>query len=179
MRREAAATHWWGRGERVCRPLLVAIAVVLLPHVSLAQSTSSPDSSFRAFLSTFEAATRDLLNGDGAHWQALLSTEPGATLFNPYGGTFRDTPEVTRRYAWLASQLTPRAATLTVDYLSIDVSGDLATVVSLEHPALRSATGDSIENRLTRATMIFRHEAGGWRLRHRHMDHLGESGAPK
>jgi ketosteroid isomerase-like protein len=179
MRRDASATRWWGRGETFGRALLVAIAAVLLPHVGLSQSTSSPDSSFRAFLPTFEAATRDLLNGDGAHWQALLSTEPGATLFNPYGGTFRDTPEVTRRYAWLASQLTPRAATLTVDYLSIDVSGDLATVVSLEHPALRSATGDSMETGLTRATMIFRHEAGGWRLRHRHMDHLSGRGAAK
>jgi ketosteroid isomerase-like protein len=179
MRREAAATRWRGGGGTFCRPLLVAIAVVLLPRVSLAQSASSPDSSFRAFLPTFEAATRDLLNGDGAHWQALLSTEPGATLFNAFGGVFRDTPEVTRRYEWLATQFTPRSATLTVDYLSIDVSGDLATVVSLEHPALRSATGDSMETGLTRATMIFRHEAGGWRLRHRHMDHLSGRGAAK
>ena len=72
-----------------CRSVLVAIGVALVPAVAAAQSTSSADASFRAFLVTFEAATTSMLNGDSAPWKALLSAAPGGTLFTPFGGVVR------------------------------------------------------------------------------------------
>lgn len=156
------------------RSVLVALGLALIPAAAPAQSASSADSSFRAFVPTFEAATTAMLNGDGGPWRALLSAEPDGTLFTPFGEVVRGAPALALQYDSVAARIgrLPGAATLKVEYLSIDVSGDLASVVALERSTRRVAGSDSTQAGFTRATMIFRREAGAWKLRHRHMDHL-------
>jgi ketosteroid isomerase-like protein len=161
------------------RSVLVAIGVALVPAAAPAQSASSADSAFRAFLPTFETATTSMLNGDDAAWRALLSAEPGGTLFTPFGGVVRGAPALAQRYDRAAARHAPGPARLEVEYLSIEVSGDLASVVALERSTFRSAGSDSTRAGFTRATMIFRREAGAWKLRHRHMDHLREGSPTK
>ena len=84
--------------------------------------------------------------------------------------------EVAERLARPASQLVPERAKQPADERrqgGRDVSGDLAYFVALERGTFRVAGTDSTRRGFTRATMVFRREAGGWKLRHRHMDHLG------
>ena len=67
----------------------------------------------------------------------------------------------------------PGPARLEVEYLALEVSGNMAYVVALERSCFRPVGSDSLRSGYTRATMIFRRESDGWRLRHRHTDHLG------
>jgi ketosteroid isomerase-like protein len=161
------------------RTVLVGIGLTLLPTAGPAQSASSADSSFRAFLPTFEGAINSMVNGDGALWGALLSTKPGTTLFSPFGAVYREPPTIGRRYQWVAKQFVPGHHRVQVEYLNVAVSGDLAAVVALERGTFRLAGSDSTGNSITRATMIFRREDGSWKLRHRHMDHLTEESPKK
>jgi len=154
-----------------CRSALAAIAMALVPALASAQPATSAD-SFQAFLPTFEAATRSFLDGDNTAWKELLSTEPGGTLFTPFGGVVRGAPALEQQYDRAAARFASGPARLEVEYLSIEVSGDLACVVALQR-TYRPAGGDSTRAGFTRVTMVFRREAGRWKLRHRHMDHLG------
>jgi len=153
--------------------IALALVPALMPAPAPAQESSSADSSFQAFLPRFEAATRSMLDGDSAEWKALLTTEPGGTLFTPFGGVVREASPLREQYDRAAARHEPGPARLEVEYLAIDVSGDLAYVVALERSAFRPASSDSTRAGYTRATMVFRREDGGWKLRHRHMDHLG------
>lgn len=156
--------------RRCSAPAVIALA--LLPAPARAQEASSADSSFRAFLPTFEAATRSLLDGDNVAWKELLSAEPGGTLFTPFGGLVREASPLVEQYDRAAALFAPGPARLEVEYLSIEASGDLAYVVALERSTFRPAGSDATRTGLTRATTVFRREAGRWKLRHRHMDHL-------
>lgn len=156
---------------------MIALTLVpaLMPARAGAQEPSSADSSFQAFLPTFEAAIRSwFFEGDNTAWKELLSTEPGGTLFTPFGEVVQGASALRERYDWVATRFEPgRPPRLEVEYLSIDASGDLGYVVVLERGTSRPAGSDSTMVGFTRATMVFRREAGEWKLRHRHMDHLG------
>lgn len=171
MRAREASSE--GRPVMRCRSALASIAMALVPALAPAQPATSADSSFRAFLPTFEAATRSFLDGDNAAWKELLSTEPGGTLFTPSGGVVLGASALAEQYDRAAARFAPGPARLEVEYLSIEVSGDLACVVALQRGIYRPAGSDSTRAGFTRATMVFRREAGRWKLRHRHMDHLG------
>lgn len=170
--------------------LLAAATVPLTPAAVRAQgeagvqgeasvhATSGADSSFRAFLPAFEAATRAMLDGDAAPWLRLLSAEPGGTLFTPFGQVEAGRPALEARYRVAAARHAPGPARLEVEYLTIEVSGGVAYVVALERSRFRPVGSDSLRSGYTRATMIFRRENGGWRLRHRHMDHLEAEAQP-
>jgi ketosteroid isomerase-like protein len=155
-----------------CRSALAAIAMAMVPALAPAQPATSAD-SFRAFLPTFEAATRSFLDGDNAAWKELLSAEPGGTLFTPFGGVVRGASALGEQYDRAAARFAPGPARLEVEYLSVEVSGDLACVVALQRGIYRPAGSNSTRAGFTRVTMVFRREAGRWKLRHRHMDHLG------
>ncbi|HEY7482600.1 MAG TPA: DUF4440 domain-containing protein [Gemmatimonadales bacterium] len=163
----------------IFRSALVGISLALAPAGARAQSASSADSSFCAFLPTVEAAIRSMGKNDSRPWLALLSTEPGATLFSPFGHVIRGTSAVAQRYDSVAKRFEPGHRTFTVEYLSIEVDGDLATTVAVERGTFRPAGSDSTMASVTRATMIYRRERGGWKLRHRHMDHLTEGKAAR
>ena len=152
--------------------LLAAAAVPLAPAAVCAQVEAGADSSFRAFLPEFEAATRAVLDGDAVPWLRLLSAEPGGTLFTPFGQVVVGRRALAARYRAAAARNAPGPARLEVEYPALEVSGDLAYVVALERSRFRPVGSDSLRSGYTRATMIFRRESGGWRLRHRHMDHL-------
>lgn len=177
-----ARSHEVRAGHRVIRRVarILALGFLMVPvpgtaqHVTgTAQEATGADSSFRAFLPSYEAALRSMLDGDGAAWRDLLSTEPGVTLFTPFGGLVTEPGPVAERYEQVAARFAPGPDRLELEYLAIGTAGDLAYFVALERSELRHAGSDSVESGFTRVTMVFRREAGAWRLRHRHMDHLG------
>lgn len=159
-----------------CAVGIMLLASLLAPAALRGQDSAPPsDSSFVAFLGEFEAATRAMFNGNPAAWLALLVTEEPATLFAPFGAVKSGLDSLTRQYSWVASRFENTNATLTVEYLAREVHGDVAWVVALERSRYRYRGEDSTRTGYTRATMIFRREPAGWRLAHRHMDHLVEA----
>jgi len=159
---------------RALPALLVLTAACVQPATAQARSTA--DSSFRAFLVRFEAATRDMLSGRSAAWLAMVSREP--TLFTPFGGVVIGRDTVLAQYRFAAGRLGPREATLEVEYLHVGVSGDLAFTVALERSLYQRADADTVRKNYTRATHVFRREEGEWKLAHRHMDHIVEAPPP-
>ena len=135
-----------------------------------------PDSSFRAFLASFEAGQVQMLNGDGTLWLANASHADDVTLLNPYGIVARGWDAVSKLYLAAASRFAPSGATLRLEYMAIEVHGDLAYEVVKEYATYRQAGAPGSEVGATRATHVFRREAGVWKLVHRHMDHLNEGG---
>ncbi len=146
----------------------VIVAIGLAAGRLSAQGPSEADSSFRAFLPSFEAGLLGLLNGDTTLWFANASHADDVTLFTPFGTLVRGWNGVSARYRFAASHMAKGGATLTLEYIRIDASGDLAVMVAVEHSIFASVP----EPGTTRVTSVFRREEGQWKLVHRHMDHL-------
>jgi len=139
---------------------------------ALAPPRTAADSEFRAFLVGFEDGANQFLNGDPTLWVANASHAHDASLFNPFGADLEGWDEVGPMYAYAASQFVPSGTSMVVEYLEIEVSGDMAYTVAIERSVVRK-TGQAETNAVrTRATDIFRKENGHWKLVHRHMDHL-------
>jgi len=157
--------------------LLALVATPSVVHGQLASPAPPPprtaaDSEFRAFLVEFEAGANRFLNGDVSLWNANASHADDASLFNPFGADLEGWSRIGPMYARAASQFAPSGASMVVEYLEIEVSGELAYTVAIERSVVRN-TGRAGTNPVrTRATDIFRKEDGQWKLVHRHMDHL-------
>jgi ketosteroid isomerase-like protein len=163
------------------RCALTSLLASLAAATSLAAQAdvrSVADSGFRAFLVEFEAAERQMLNGSPEAWLALVSRHEPVTVLGPFGGHERTRAGAEERFRWAASRLAPSDAALAVEYLAWGVSGDLAYTVVLERSRIRTAGQDSSRAGFSRATYVFRREAGAWRLAHRHGDHLPERFTP-
>ncbi len=72
----------------------------------------------------------------------------------------------------VAGRFTPSGATLRVEYMALEVHGDIAYDVVQEYATYRPLSAPGSMAGATRATNVFRREAGEWKLVHRHMDHL-------
>ena len=134
------------------------------------------DQGFRSFLQTWEEAQTRFINGDPTLWKQHASRGDDVTILGGFGGEGeKGWKAVGPRYDWAASQYTPGGATLTVDYLNIVVSEALAFTVSIERQqGVRLGNQREARPRALRATQIFRKEADGWKLVHRHADALTE-----
>lgn len=140
---------------------------------------TTPDSSFRAFLSRWETAQSGFINGDPTLWKQNASHRDDATILGAFGGYGeKGWGAVGARYDWASSQYKPGGATMTVEYLSVVVSGDLAFTVGIERQEGARVGDQNPMQRALRATQIFRREAGTWKLLHRHADPLIEKKAP-
>ena len=128
------------------------------------------DSSFRAFLTSFESGQVQMLNGDASLWVANASHADDVTLLSPYGVVARGWAAVSKLYLAAAGGFVSSGATVQLEYMAVEVHGDLAYEVVREYANPRGAEGSLAG--ATRATHVFRREAGAWKLVHRHMDHL-------
>jgi len=162
------------------RIALGLLALACVPSGMRAQPASTApatprtaaDSEFRAFLVEFEAGANRFLNGDATLWDANASHGDDVSLFNPFGVAAMGWSEVGPMYAQGGAMLAPSGARMTVGYLEVLVSGDLACTVAIERSTFRLAGQVTSMTGYTRATDLFRKEDGHWKLVHRHMDHL-------
>jgi hypothetical protein len=132
---------------------------------------------FQAFLRQFEEGTNRFINGDATLWKQHVSQRGDATIMGGFGG-YEQGKEVGPRYDWAAAQFRPSGAVLKVEYLTSAVSGDLAYTVSIERSHALVAGQAAPMPMALRVTHMFRKEDGGWKLLHRHADHLVEKAAP-
>ncbi|MBA2526902.1 MAG: nuclear transport factor 2 family protein [Pyrinomonadaceae bacterium] len=161
--------------------LLVLLICTLFGYTQtqVRQGTTA-DSSFRAFLPQWEKAQSRFINGDSTLWKQNASHRDDATILGAFGGYGeKGWSALGARYDWASSQYKDGGATMKVDYLNIEVSGDLGFTVAVERQAgARVGDQQNPARRDLRVTQIFRREDGAWKLLHRHADPLVEKKAP-
>ena len=124
---------------------------------------------FTAFLDTVDAAQRELQNGRPEAFKALWARADDVTLSGGLGGAIeKGWDAVSRRLDWVGTQFSN--GTNRIQRIALNVSGDLGYVVQTEHLRYRVPGQANDSTRDYRVTMIFRREAGAWRMIHRQAD---------
>ena len=153
--------------------LLITICALSGGRGTAAQAPATREVSaggeFKQMLARVDAAQLELQNGEPAAFKALWSRADDVTLSGGFGGTIeKGWEQVSRRLEWAASQFS--RGSNTIERLVAYESGDLGYVVQLEHIRFH-APGQTQESRRDyRVTMVFRREAGVWRIVHRQAD---------
>lgn len=158
-----------------------ALALLLLiGGAALAAQAATPEPSpagFREFLTKWEEAQSEFINGNPAPWKRSVSSRGDGTIFGAFGG-FESGSQVLPRYDWAASQYVKSGAAKRVEYLSRVVEGRLAVTVAIERDRARVAGRAEPIDQALRVTQVFRWEDGSWKLIHRHADPLLERKPP-
>ncbi len=131
-------------------------------------SSGIDDAEWTAFVAELETAEEEFVKGQPAAFQALWSRADDVTLCGGFGGVERGWKNVTDRLSWVSKKYSD--GTRTREEISRMVGADLAYLVQRE--VIHSRLGSQVELSTLelRATMVFRREADGWRIVHRHAD---------
>lgn len=134
-----------------------------------AVSAAAAGEDFAAFLDRADAAQLEIQNGRAAAYKALWSHGDDVTLAGGFGGTIeKGWDAVGRRLDWVATQFSNGRTTR--ERMASGSSGDLGYLVQLEHIRFQVPGNAADATRDFRVTMLFRREAGGWRIIHRQAD---------
>ena len=137
-------------------------------HAQTTQPASAP-ADLTAFLTRLDAAQLELQNGRPAAFKALWSRADDVTLSGGFGGAIeKGWDAVSRRLDWVGTQFSN--GTNRIERIVANASGDLAYVIQAEHLRFRVPGQATDSTRDYRVTMIFRREAGEWRMVHRQAD---------
>ncbi|MBC7923033.1 MAG: nuclear transport factor 2 family protein, partial [Ferruginibacter sp.] len=118
------------------------------------------------------------VNGDPTLWQRHTWQGEDATLMGEWGAYEKGGRQVDPRYDWASARFSASGAKVRVEYLSREVSENLAYTVSIERSEVRLVNADQPARMALRVTHLFRKEGGGWKLVHRHADPLTGKTAP-
>ena len=126
------------------------------------------DSEWTDFIAKLELAEEEFVQGRPAAFQALWSHADDVTLCGGFGGVERGWQNVTDRLSWVSKKYSD--GTRTREEISGMVGTDFAYLVQTEIIYSRVASQAEPSTQELRATMVFRREANGWRIVHRHAD---------
>jgi ketosteroid isomerase-like protein len=154
----------------------MALSVVAI-GAALSQ-TASGDSSLRSFLPQFEAGINGFINGDPTLWKKNASHRDDVTIMGGWGGMAKGWTKVDPWYDWAAARFRESGAKVKIEYVSSEVSGNLAYTVAIERSEALVAGQDKPSTMALRVTHVFRMEDGNWKLVHRHADPLIDKTAP-
>ena len=131
------------------------------------------DGDWSAFIRRLEAAEADFALGRPDEFKALWSHADDVTIFGAFGNAVTGWSNVAARLDWASSAFADGVRTR--EEIRAHVGGDFAYLVQMERIDYRAtaATERKSLERTTlemRVTMVFRREAGGWRIVHRHAD---------
>lgn len=164
--------------------LTCSVVGILLSILAIGSAPSqippaaSSDSSLRSFLAQFEEGINRFINGDPTPWKQNASRRDDVTIMGAWGGYEKGWSEVGPRYDWAATRFRESGARVKVEYLSSEVSGDLAYTVAIERSEVRLSDQDKPATMALRVTHVLRKEDGAWKLVHRHADPITEKTAP-
>jgi hypothetical protein len=137
----------------------------------------SVNPEWAAFMEKFEAAEAELTQGRPAAFKALWSQSPDVSIYGAFGGVASGCDTVATRLDWAGRQFSE--GTRSREEIGCTVSDKLAYLAQIERICYR-IPGHAEETTLElRATLVFRREADGWRIVHRHADPLMSTQAPK
>ena len=117
-------------------------------------------------------AERALHNGDVVPRLSTWSHLDPVTLFGAAVPLRTGWPELRGVFDWLAATFVA-CDSYDFELVAAGASGDLAYTVGFERYRARTAAGVEVDNTL-RVTHVYRREAGGWKIVHRHGDHPPE-----
>ena len=128
------------------------------------------DSDWAAFIDKLEAAELEFAQGRPAGLKALWSHRNDVSICGAFGGVVSGWKEVATRLDWASSQYSEGSRGR--EEITRSVGVDFAYVAQTEW--IRSRVGRNAESSLQelRVTMVFRRQADGWRIIHRHADPL-------
>ena len=131
-------------------------------------SSELDDAEWTEFIAKLETAEEEFVQGRPAAFQALWSRADDVTLCGGFGGVERGWKNVTDRLSWVSNKYSD--GTRTREEISRMVGADFAYLVQKEVIHSRLASQVELSTQELRATMVFRREANGWRIVHRHAD---------
>jgi ketosteroid isomerase-like protein len=170
--------------SRLKRVIPIALLAIGLPVFasggapSQSLTAAAKDPGLKSFLPRFEEATRRFINGDPGLWKENASQRDDVTIMGGWGAYARGWSKVRPWYDWAAARFKESGAALKVEYISSEVSGDLAYTVAIERSAALVVGQEKAAPMALRVTHIFRREGGVWKLVHRHADPLMDKTAP-
>jgi ketosteroid isomerase-like protein len=132
--------------------------------------------TFEAAVARLRAAMAQVANGDVSGIKALYSQTAEATSFYGWGGYEKGWEAVSRRWDWAGRQF--QGGTVSYENVTTVVTAELAYTTDIESFSVRMAGLDQPTGWSNRVTHVFRREAGGWRLLHRHANRLEPQYAP-
>ena len=131
-------------------------------------SSEIEDAEWRAFIAKLETAEEEFVQGRPAAFQALWSHADDVTLCGGFGGVERGWQNVTDRLSWVSQKYSD--GTRSREEITRMVGADFAYLVQREIIHSRVASQAEPSTQELRATMVFRRDADGWRIVHRHAD---------
>ena len=148
---------------------VLAILVVAFGATDANGQRASSNDDFIAFLAEADAAQIELQNGKAEKYKSLWSHADNISITGGFGGTIeRGWAAVSKRLDWAATQFSQGKTS--IERLIVYSNGDLAYLVQLEHIKFKVPATGADASRDFRVTMVFRNEAGKWKIVHRHAD---------
>jgi ketosteroid isomerase-like protein len=132
------------------------------------QEGTLSDNDVDKIIKSYREALHAFVNGDPEPVTSLFSTRDDVTLANPLRPPQRGRADVENTIRAAAANF--HSGSIHFEEVSRVITPDLSFVVQLEHTEGMLAGRDGVVRSSLRATMIFRPEAGGWKVVHRHAD---------
>lgn len=117
-----------------------------------------------------KAAEKAMHDGDAGPRIRIWSQKDPVTLLGAFGVARSGWAEVEETFHWVATRFSD-CTDYELELIAAGVSGDIAYTVGYER-ATYSFEGGPVEQRMVRATHVYRREDGEWRIMHRHGDSL-------
>ncbi|MDQ3252356.1 MAG: nuclear transport factor 2 family protein [Acidobacteriota bacterium] len=161
-----------------CSVISTLLSILAIGSALSQVPAAAGDSSLQSFLPKFEEGISRFINGDPTLWKQNASRRDDATIMGAWGAYEKGWNEAGPRYDWAAARFRESGAKVKIEYLSSEVSGNLAYTVAIERSEARLVDQDKSAAMALRVTHIFRKEDGVWKLVHRHADPLIGKTAP-
>jgi len=150
-----------------------AVEAKLAPQVKQESAASilmkKNKEEFESTVNQMQDANREFSQGNPESLKSLWSQGDDVTIFGGFGGMEeKGWKSVETRLNW-ASKKMPVGSTYTFEKVSSYVGADTGYLLQAEH--YQPAKGKGID---LRVTILFRKEADGWKIVHRHADNLVE-----
>lgn len=152
----------------VLRAAFVWGATLAAPSVAFAQAGAQERAAFDAFLEKVTQAHAEYIRGRPEPFKALWSRAPDVTIFGGFGSGEQGWDQVGPRLDWASTQFSEGSRA--IERIASHVDGNLGYVVQVETIRFKVPGRSEASLLELRVTMIFRKEAGTWRIVHRHGD---------
>ena len=128
----------------------------------------SPEEELRQTVAHIQVVSQHYLNGEAAPFLACWSHADDVTIFGAWGAYERGWAQVGPRLEWGAKRY--RGGHSDFELLALSVSGDLGYTTWIERGEARVERVDAARPMGLRVTQLYRREADGWKIIHRHGD---------
>ena len=128
-----------------------------------------PSVEIDELLAQARAALGAIVNGDPGGYKAMYSGSEDITLGNPFGGFGRGRVAVYEQLDRAASYYRD-GEVVSIESIARHVGEDLAYTVEIERVRAKVGGRDEASDVALRVTCVYRREADGWKLLHRHAD---------